>query len=150
MERGKAGPSTLANVAASAGVSIATVSKRLNGRDYVGPPPVHGAWTYGSIRADGGDFVTGGNLGYMNFPPVEGGEGDLSDTVGNPGPYYRSRRKPPMRRRRQPRSSSPPRCWTTPRWLTPRFSRSEPINQVRSASSPSGVPLVENGRVVRA
>jgi raffinose/stachyose/melibiose transport system substrate-binding protein len=49
---------------------------------------VHGAWTYGSMKADGGDFVTGGHLGYMNFPPVEGGKGDPSNTVGNPAQYY--------------------------------------------------------------
>src|SRR3954468_1911914 len=48
---------------------------------------LHGSWTYGSKKPDGGDFVTGGNLGWMNFPPVEGGTGDLSDTVGNPGQY---------------------------------------------------------------
>src|SRR3954467_9555844 len=48
---------------------------------------VHGAWTFGSMKADGGDFVTGGNLGYMNFPPVDGGKGDPKDTVGNPGQY---------------------------------------------------------------
>jgi len=48
---------------------------------------LHGAWTYGSMKADGGDFVTGGNLGYMNFPAVEGGKGDPKDTVGNPGQY---------------------------------------------------------------
>jgi len=39
------------------------------------------------MKTDGGDFVTGGNLGWMNFPPVEGGTGDPSDTVGNPGQY---------------------------------------------------------------
>jgi raffinose/stachyose/melibiose transport system substrate-binding protein len=39
------------------------------------------------MKADGGDFVTGGNLGYMNFPPVDGGKGDAQDTVGNPGQY---------------------------------------------------------------
>ena len=39
------------------------------------------------MKADGGDFVTGGNLGYMNFPPVDGGKGDPSNTVGNPGQY---------------------------------------------------------------
>ena len=39
------------------------------------------------MTADGGDFVSGGHLGYMNFPPVEGGKGDPSDTVGNPGQY---------------------------------------------------------------
>ena len=48
---------------------------------------LHGVWTYGSMKKDGGDFVTGGHLGYMNFPPVEGGTGDPSDTVGNPGQY---------------------------------------------------------------
>ncbi|WP_344742852.1 extracellular solute-binding protein [Streptosporangium vulgare] len=48
---------------------------------------LHGGWTYGSMSADGGDFVSGGHLGYMNFPPVEGGKGDPSNTVGNPGQY---------------------------------------------------------------
>ncbi|MDN5768065.1 MAG: extracellular solute-binding protein [Humibacillus sp.] len=48
---------------------------------------LHGSWTYGSMSADGGDFVSSGSLGYMNFPPVEGGKGDPSDTVGNPGQY---------------------------------------------------------------
>ncbi|HET9873123.1 MAG TPA: extracellular solute-binding protein [Propionibacteriaceae bacterium] len=49
---------------------------------------LHGAWTYGSMKSEGGDFVTGGNLGWMNFPPVDGGKGDPSNTVGNPGQYY--------------------------------------------------------------
>ena len=48
---------------------------------------LHGSWTYGSMATDGGDFVSGGHLGYMNFPPVEGGKGDPTDTVGNPGQY---------------------------------------------------------------
>ncbi len=48
---------------------------------------LHGAWTYGTMKTAGGDFVTGGHLGYMNFPPVDGGKGDPSDTVGNPGQY---------------------------------------------------------------
>jgi len=48
---------------------------------------LHGTWTYGSMKQQGGDFVTGGHLGWMNFPPVEGGKGDPSDTVGNPGQY---------------------------------------------------------------
>ncbi len=48
---------------------------------------LHGSWTYASMKADGGDFVTGGNLGWMNFPPCRGGKGDPSDTVGNPGQY---------------------------------------------------------------
>jgi raffinose/stachyose/melibiose transport system substrate-binding protein len=49
---------------------------------------LHGSWTYGSMSTDGGDFVKGGHLGYSNFPPVAGGKGDPSDTVGNPGQYY--------------------------------------------------------------
>ena len=39
------------------------------------------------MSANGGDFVSGGNLGYMNFPPVEGGKGDPTATVGNPAQY---------------------------------------------------------------
>ena len=31
--------------------------------------------------------MTGGHLGYMNFPPYDGGKGDPTDTVGNPGQY---------------------------------------------------------------
>jgi len=48
---------------------------------------LHGSWTYGSMATDGGDFVSGGHLGYMNFPPVDGGKGNPTDTVGNPGQY---------------------------------------------------------------
>jgi raffinose/stachyose/melibiose transport system substrate-binding protein len=48
---------------------------------------LHGSWTYASMKADGGDFVTGGHLGWMNFPTISGGKGDPSDTVGNPGQY---------------------------------------------------------------
>ena len=48
---------------------------------------LHGSWTYGNMATNGGDFVSGGHLGYMNFPPVDGGKGDPSDTVGNPGQY---------------------------------------------------------------
>jgi raffinose/stachyose/melibiose transport system substrate-binding protein len=48
---------------------------------------LHGAWTYGSMKDQGGDFVSGGNLGYMNFPAVDGGKGSADSTVGNPGQY---------------------------------------------------------------
>ncbi|RZS86853.1 carbohydrate ABC transporter substrate-binding protein (CUT1 family) [Motilibacter rhizosphaerae] len=48
---------------------------------------VHGAWTYGTMKSQGGNFVKSGALGYMNFPPVDGGKGDPSDTTGNPGQY---------------------------------------------------------------
>lgn len=49
---------------------------------------LHGAWVYGGIKEEGGDFVSGGNLGYMNFPVVEGGKGDAGNSVGNPSSYY--------------------------------------------------------------
>lgn len=48
---------------------------------------LHGAWSYGIQQADGGDFVSSDSLGFMNFPAVEGGKGDLSNTVGNPAQY---------------------------------------------------------------
>ncbi len=48
---------------------------------------LHGSWTYGIMATNGGDFVSGGHLGYMNFPPVEGGKGDPSSTTGNPAQY---------------------------------------------------------------
>ncbi|WP_327657349.1 extracellular solute-binding protein [Streptomyces sp. NBC_00483] len=48
---------------------------------------LHGSWSYGIQKNDGGDFVSSGGLGYMNFPPVKGGKGDPSNTVGNPGEY---------------------------------------------------------------
>jgi raffinose/stachyose/melibiose transport system substrate-binding protein len=48
---------------------------------------VHGTWTYGTMSEDGGNFVKDGKLGWSVFPPVEGGKGDPSDAVGNPGQY---------------------------------------------------------------
>jgi raffinose/stachyose/melibiose transport system substrate-binding protein len=48
---------------------------------------VHGSWSYGIQKANGGSFVKDGGLGWMNFPPVEGGKGDPTNTVGNPGQY---------------------------------------------------------------
>ena len=48
---------------------------------------LHGSWTYGNMKSSGGDFVTGGHLGWMNFPAYEGGKGDLSNQYGNPGQY---------------------------------------------------------------
>ncbi|XVV10195.1 substrate-binding domain-containing protein [Actinoplanes sp. CA-131856] len=48
---------------------------------------VHGSWSYGIQKANGGNFVKDGGLGWMNFPPVDGGKGDPSNAVGNPGQY---------------------------------------------------------------
>ena len=48
---------------------------------------LHGSWSYGIQKEKGGNFVKSGGLGWMNFPPIEGGKGDPSNTVGNPGQY---------------------------------------------------------------
>jgi len=48
---------------------------------------LHGSWSYGIQKANGGDFVKSGGLGWMNFPPIDGGKGDPTNTVGNPGQY---------------------------------------------------------------
>lgn len=74
---------------------------------------LHGSWSYGIQQAQGGDIVPSGGLGWMNFPGVDGGKGDPTNTVGNPASTCRS---PPRRRpsrRRSPRSSSPPASSTT-------------------------------------
>ncbi len=47
---------------------------------------LHGAWTYGNMKASGGDFVTGGHLGYMNFPPVRRRQGRPDRHRRQPGP----------------------------------------------------------------
>ncbi|PYI68145.1 sugar ABC transporter substrate-binding protein [Arthrobacter livingstonensis] len=48
---------------------------------------LHGAWTYGSMKNDGGDFVKKGNLGWFNFPTIGSGTGDPKNSIGNPGQY---------------------------------------------------------------
>jgi raffinose/stachyose/melibiose transport system substrate-binding protein len=48
---------------------------------------LHGSWSYGIQVANGGSFVPSGGLGWINFPPIDGGKGDPGDTVGNPGQY---------------------------------------------------------------
>lgn len=48
---------------------------------------LHGSWTYAAMSEDGGDFVSSGKLGYQNFPAVEGGKGDPTNTFGNPAMY---------------------------------------------------------------
>ncbi|MEZ0491060.1 extracellular solute-binding protein [Kineococcus sp. TBRC 1896] len=48
---------------------------------------LQGTWTYGGMKTDGGDFVSAGNLGYMNFPEVAGGKGDPMNAFGNPAQY---------------------------------------------------------------
>jgi raffinose/stachyose/melibiose transport system substrate-binding protein len=48
---------------------------------------LHGAWTYGSMKEEGGDFVSSGKLGWFPFPAIEGGTGDPSAGVGNPASF---------------------------------------------------------------
>ena len=48
---------------------------------------LHGSWSYGIQKSAAKKFVESGDLGYMNFPPVDGGKGDPSNTVGNPSQY---------------------------------------------------------------
>jgi raffinose/stachyose/melibiose transport system substrate-binding protein len=48
---------------------------------------LHGGWTYGGMKNDGGDFVPNGDLGWVPFPVVEGGKGDPANAVGNPAAY---------------------------------------------------------------
>jgi raffinose/stachyose/melibiose transport system substrate-binding protein len=48
---------------------------------------LHGAWTYGGMKEDGGEFVPGGHLGFVPFPAVGGGKGDPGNAVGNPASY---------------------------------------------------------------
>lgn len=48
---------------------------------------LHGGWTFGSMKASGGDFVQSGRLGFSAFPTIEGGKGDIANLVGNPCNY---------------------------------------------------------------
>ncbi|MCP2030742.1 raffinose/stachyose/melibiose transport system substrate-binding protein [Okibacterium sp. HSC-33S16] len=48
---------------------------------------LHGSWTYGGMKNDGGGFVQDGKLGWVPFPAVEGGVGDPKNAVGNPCNY---------------------------------------------------------------
>ncbi|MFC0672592.1 extracellular solute-binding protein [Brachybacterium hainanense] len=48
---------------------------------------LHGGWTFGSMKASGGDFVQSGRLGFGPFPTIDGGKGELTNLVGNPCNY---------------------------------------------------------------
>ena len=100
---------------------------------------LHGSWSYGIQKANGGDFVKSGGLGWMNFPPIEGGKGDPSNTVGNPGQYLsisskatadaEGRRQEvlldhPARRRRGGRAGSSPAACRSSRAATAQLTGS--------------------------
>ena len=48
---------------------------------------LHGGWTFGSMKASGGEFVQSGQLGFNPFPVIDGGKGELTNLVGNPCNY---------------------------------------------------------------
>ncbi|GAA4585566.1 raffinose/stachyose/melibiose transport system substrate-binding protein [Actinoplanes octamycinicus] len=48
---------------------------------------LHGSWSYGIIKAEGGSFIKDGKLGYASFPAVDGGKGDPTNAYGNAGQY---------------------------------------------------------------
>lgn len=49
---------------------------------------LQGSWNYGTFKQDAPDFVSGGKLGYLTFPTVDGGTGDPANIVGNPNNYW--------------------------------------------------------------
>lgn len=49
---------------------------------------LQGAWVYSTFLTDAPDFVSSGDLGFANFPAVEGGKGDPANTVGNPANFW--------------------------------------------------------------
>lgn len=57
---------------------------------------LHGAWTYGGMKNDGGGFVQDGKLGWVPFPTVAGGKGDPKNAVGNPANYQSISTKAPQ------------------------------------------------------
>ena len=48
---------------------------------------LQGGWVYQTMKNDAPDFVSSGNLGYLEFPAVEGGKGDPENIVGNPSNF---------------------------------------------------------------
>src|SRR5699024_10453677 len=49
---------------------------------------LQGSWVYGTFKQDAPDFVADGKLGFLNFPAIDGGEGDPANVVGNPANYW--------------------------------------------------------------
>ena len=47
-----------------------------------------GAWEVTSLNDSFPEFVESGNLGWADFPSIEGGEGDPANVVGNPSNFY--------------------------------------------------------------
>ena len=49
---------------------------------------LQGSWVYGTFKQDAPDFVAEGNLGFLNFPAIDGGTGDPANVAGNPANFW--------------------------------------------------------------
>jgi raffinose/stachyose/melibiose transport system substrate-binding protein len=49
---------------------------------------LQGNWVYTTFTTDAAKWVKDGNLGWFDFPSVEGGAGDRSNVYGNPANYF--------------------------------------------------------------
>ncbi|HET7414628.1 MAG TPA: extracellular solute-binding protein [Arthrobacter sp.] len=49
---------------------------------------LQGSWVYTDMKTAAPEFVESGNLGWMEFPAVKGGEGDPDSIVGNPSNFW--------------------------------------------------------------
>lgn len=49
---------------------------------------LQGSWVYPDFLNNAPEFVAEGNLGFANFPLVEGGSGDAANIVGNPANFW--------------------------------------------------------------
>ncbi|NLU74369.1 extracellular solute-binding protein [Streptomyces sp. HNM0575] len=49
---------------------------------------LQGSWAYANIQTGSPKFISGGHLGWSDFPAVEGGKGAAADVVGNPANFH--------------------------------------------------------------
>ncbi|GAA3709606.1 extracellular solute-binding protein [Zhihengliuella alba] len=49
---------------------------------------LQGSWVYASFKTDAPEWFAEGNLGYTEFPGIEGGAGDPANVVGNPANFW--------------------------------------------------------------
>jgi len=57
---------------------------------FTGQAAMHlmGGWDYANTLANAPDFINSGDLGWVHFPAVDGGEGDPANIAGNPSNFY--------------------------------------------------------------
>lgn len=49
---------------------------------------LQGSWAYANMQKGAPKFISGGHLGWTDFPAVEGGKGARTNVVGNPANFY--------------------------------------------------------------